>query len=295
MKRLRTICWFAQTAVSSQWCEMDAHRSTAPENARRSRETSTAGESYLLFPGTLRVSYFVCSVCLCAVYHLAICQLLPPVPAELSTFKGTTGSATCFRLTVLPKVCRSRPTLASLCMKKKVSIHVSWGKVSMPRRFLELQPTWANWLFCVLKNTFALFADAIKAIKPLHAPLFHLSGGESFSINMKETKVACKQDKKMQSLRPKCQNFPQVQLVEIEHFQIYGKIYQSSPSVTFNELQGLVCYGNNVPAGSWVNIHCYQTWEGILKAVELKSLEGCMTWNPGTRISTAFIKARTRF
>lgn len=57
MKRLRTICWFAQTVISSQWCETAAHRSTAPENARKSRETSTAGESFFLIPQSLQVSY----------------------------------------------------------------------------------------------------------------------------------------------------------------------------------------------------------------------------------------------
>lgn len=82
MKRLRTICWFAQTVISSQWCETAAHRSTAPENARKSRETSTAGESFFLIPQSLQVSYssgniYMFGFFFFGVYHLVTYQLLP--------------------------------------------------------------------------------------------------------------------------------------------------------------------------------------------------------------------------
>lgn len=53
MRRRRVTCWFAQT-VSPLWYETADRRNTAPASAKRSRRTSTAGESLSL--GFLEIS-----------------------------------------------------------------------------------------------------------------------------------------------------------------------------------------------------------------------------------------------
>lgn len=78
-----------------------------------------------LTPPLLLCIYIFLLFIICSSLNYFLC-----VSTGLSTFKGTTGNATCFPLTVSPMVCRSRPTSTLLCMKKKVKSIIFKGEVS---------------------------------------------------------------------------------------------------------------------------------------------------------------------
>ena len=60
-RRPRATCWFARTVLGPRWCGTADRRNTAPESARRSRKTSTAGESLLLSLYTKPSTFFFSS------------------------------------------------------------------------------------------------------------------------------------------------------------------------------------------------------------------------------------------
>lgn len=132
-RRLRATCWFAQTALSHIWYETAGHRSTAPKSARRSRKTSTVGGSHfflLLSCLWIPASFISLSIYIFLLFITGSSpNYFPCVPTGLSTFKGTTGNATCFLLTASPTVWRRRPTSTSHCMKKKVNAVTFRGSV----------------------------------------------------------------------------------------------------------------------------------------------------------------------
>lgn len=84
---------------------------------------------FIIFFCFSKVWHMLCEVpfCLSSIYIFLVLissslNYFPCVSTELSTFKGTTGNATCFLLTASHTVYRSRPTPTLLCMKKKVSV-----------------------------------------------------------------------------------------------------------------------------------------------------------------------------
>lgn len=144
MRRLRTTCWFAQTVLERRWYETADRRSTALASARRSRKTSTAGETHFLSSVSsiqhVMVSFVVFSqghaaltppalllygrsIYIFRLFIAVTSQLnyFPCASPGLSTSRGTTGNATCSPSTASPTARRSRPTSTSLCTKKKVN------------------------------------------------------------------------------------------------------------------------------------------------------------------------------
>lgn len=203
MRRLRVTCWFAQTALSPLWYETAGRRNTAPASARRWRKTSTAGE--LHFPKNPARGFFMATfpsllLCTRTIYIFSVfinsssLNYFLCASAGLSTFNGTTGNATCFPLTVSATVCRSRPTSALLCMKKKVS---EPPKVDFTRCGVFLMRTlrcregfmWANRLLviagyacCTGSPVFKVFGFSVDTIiatnPPLTLPPFNHRGGQ---------------------------------------------------------------------------------------------------------------------
>lgn len=147
MKRPKAIYWSARTARWRRWYKRAARRNTAPESAWSWRKNSAAGESQFSEVFKFLRSGILPSMCLlvftysrCLSFgHLSSTSLV--LLAGLSAFKGTTGNATCFLLTVSPTVCRSRPTSTSLCMKRKVNVPVSEGFCA----FIEFTQTSCLW------------------------------------------------------------------------------------------------------------------------------------------------------